>query len=134
MYKIKMALMRFMNGRYGNDDLGKATFWLYIILLFLNLFIRSRIIYITETVIVFIYIFRILSKNIPKRQSENYKYLKIKDTVRKKFLFIKNRFKYRKTHVYKKCPNCKAVLRLPKKKGSHICTCPKCHNDFSIKI
>lgn len=134
MYRIKMALMRFMSGRYGNDDLGKLNFWLYLILLVLNIFLRSRIVYIIEALVIFLYFFRAFSRNIPKRQSENYKYLAIKTKIKQFFKRTKNRFRDRKTHVYRKCPNCKVFLRLPKKKGEHVCTCPKCRRDFNVKI
>ena len=134
MYKIKMALMRFMSGRYGNDALGKAIFWAYIILFIANLFIGSVIIYVLDIILVFLYFFRVLSRNIPKRQSENQKYLLIRNKITQFFKRTKNRFRDRKTHVYKKCPNCKVYLRLPKRKGTHICSCPKCKTDFKIKI
>lgn len=134
MYKIKMAIMRFMNGRYGNDSLGREVFAVYFILFIVNLFVRSWIIYLFELLAVALYAFRFLSRNTAKRQSENYKYLQVKSKIKKKFLLIKNRFKYRKTHVYKKCPNCKTVLRLPKRKGEISCTCPKCQSKIKFKI
>lgn len=134
MYKLKMWFMRFMSGRYGSDDLNKGLFWLYFILLILNLFIRSGIISILEWVIVILYFFRMLSRNIPKRQSENYKYLTLKNKVSSFFRDSKKRFADRKTHVYRKCPNCGAKLRLPKRKGEHTCCCPRCRKDFRVKI
>ena len=42
------------------------------------------------------------------------------------FVLRKNKFRDRKTHVYRKCPHCKAQIRLPKVKGEHKCACPKC--------
>lgn len=134
MYKFKMWLMRFMSGRYGTDSLNKALFWFYFILLVLNLFLRSRIVMILELVVIFLYFFRMLSRNIAKRQSENYKYTVFKGKVVSFFSGIKNRFRDRKTHVYRKCPNCKAKLRLPRRKGTHTCCCPRCKKDFTVKI
>lgn len=134
MYKFKMWLMRFMSGRYGGDNLNKALFWLYFILLVLNLFLRSRIVMVLELVVIFLYFFRMLSRNIAKRQSENYKYSVVKGKVVSFFTGIKNRFRDRKTHVYRKCPNCKAKLRLPRRKGTHTCCCPRCKKDFTVKI
>ena len=37
-------------------------------------------------------------------------------------------------HVYKKCPHCRAQLRLPRKKGEHDVCCPRCKVTFSVKI
>ena len=73
--------MRFMSGRYGGDNLNKALFWFYFILLVLNLFLRSRIVMVLELVVIFLYFFRMLSRNIAKRQSENYKYSVVKGKV-----------------------------------------------------
>jgi len=32
------------------------------------------------------------------------------------------------------CPNCRATIKLPRKKGKHTCTCPKCRVDFKVKV
>ena len=37
-------------------------------------------------------------------------------------------------HVYKKCPNCRAVLRLPRRKGRHTTICPKCKKEFRVYV
>lgn len=129
-----MWLMRFMSGRYGSDDLNKGLFWLYVILLVLNLFFRSSIIMLLEFLVIFLYFFRMLSKNIAKRQSENIKYKELKNKVSSSFGDAQNRFRDRKTHVYRKCPHCGAKLRLPKRRGEHTCCCPRCRKDFRVKI
>ena len=77
--------------------------------------------------------YRLLSRNIYKRQSENMKYLKIRDKVKGKITLQKRKWSERKTHIYRKCPNCKAEIRLPKKKGKHVCTCPRCKKNFEVK-
>jgi formamidopyrimidine-DNA glycosylase len=85
--------------------------------------------------IILIYaIFRVFSKNITKRRIENNKYLKIQNKVKSYFKFLSNKWKFRKTHILKKCPNCKSVLRLKKKKGNHTVVCPHCKTKFEIKI
>ncbi|MBR5515382.1 MAG: hypothetical protein IKU52_04190 [Clostridia bacterium] len=45
----------------------------------------------------------------------------------------KNKFRDRKTHVYRQCPCCKANLRLPKAKGIHTVKCPRCFARFEVK-
>ena len=70
--------------------------------------------------------FRTMSRNIAKRRAENQKFCNF-------FKLRKNKFRDRKTHVYRKCPSCKAVLRLPKAKGKHTVSCPKCKNKFSVR-
>ena len=55
--------------------------------------------------------FRVFSRNIYKRQNENAKFLKIKNKVIEKIKLRKKKWAYRKTHIYRKCPNCKAEIR-----------------------
>jgi DNA-directed RNA polymerase subunit RPC12/RpoP len=78
--------------------------------------------------------FRAFSKNVAKRRIENNKYLKIANKVKGYFKLLSNRWKFRKTHVFKKCPKCKSVLRLKKKKGKHTVVCPHCNTKFQVKV
>lgn len=75
-----------------------------------------------------------MSKKLYKRQRENDIYtnllLKIKQPIKRFF----NRIKDRKTHVYRKCQNCKKVLRLRKVKGEHTVKCPICNHNFKVKV
>lgn len=123
-----------MYGRYGYDTLGKTLLWIYAALLLiyviLSIFIESPwfyFIYLTATMALVIYtFFRTMSRNIAKRRRENERFCNF-------FKLIRNKFRDRKTHVYRKCPKCKAVLRLPKARGKHSVVCPRCKNNFSVK-
>ena len=44
------------------------------------------------------------------------------------------RIRDRKTHVYRSCPVCKSVLRLPRTSGEHGVNCPACHGHFMVRI
>ena len=127
----------FMQGRYGPDDLYKGCLILYLILLVLNIFIRSatasHIISCLLTLLVIWVFFRFFSKNISARQRENAKYLILKNKVKNSFGIFKKRFSD-KNHVYRKCPSCKATLRFPRKKGTHDAVCPKCKNKIKVKV
>ncbi len=74
---------KFMYGRYGVDELSMVLVGVSIALLLLSgllprsLSILSLIAYIPMV----IYIFRIFSKNIFKRQQENYKYISFKNSM-----------------------------------------------------
>ena len=127
-------LIRFMYGRNGNDKLNQFLFWVYFVLLLANLFLKSVILWVVELILVALYMFRFLSRNIYRRQTENRKFLKIWNKFTGFFKLQKNKFRDRKTHVYRKCEHCKAVLRLPKKKGKHTVRCPQCNKTFSVKI
>lgn len=136
MQKTKFTdkLIRFMYGRNGNDKLNQFLFWIYFVLLLTNLFLKSVILWVVELILVALYMFRFLSRNIYRRQTENRKFLKIWNKFTGFFKLQKNKFRDRKTHVYRKCEHCKAVLRLPKKKGKHTVRCPQCNKTFSVKI
>ncbi|MBS5863225.1 MAG: hypothetical protein KIC54_00880 [Clostridium sp.] len=133
MNKLMYKMANFFQGRYGIDELYKFLFILFWIIAILSIFIRNTIIYLLEILICVFMFYRLLSRNIYKRQSENMKYLKIRDKVKGKITLQKRKWSERKTHIYRKCPNCKAEIRLPKKKGKHVCTCPRCKKDFEVK-
>lgn len=133
MNKLMYKMAIFFQGRYGIDELYKFLFILFWIIAILSIFIRNPIIYLLEILICVFMFYRSLSRNIYKRQSENMRYLKMRDKVKGKITLQKRKWSERKTHIYRKCPNCKAEIRLPKKKGKHVCTCPRCKKDFEVK-
>ena len=122
LYKIQ----RFMIGRYGIDELYKFLFNVYLILFFPNIFLRNSIITKIEFIILFIAIYRVLSKNIKQRRKENKMFLKVKKNIIKPFLNIKRNLQD-KEHIYKKC-SCGTTLKLPlpKKYGIKHAKCPDC--------
>ena len=135
MNKLKEKFIRFMSGRYGgNDKLGRFLMICYVVSVLINLFFRSLWLWLGALVFAVCYFFRAFSRNYQKRYSENQRYLKIENKLKSKIKLIKNRWKDRKTHVYRYCPFCKSVVRLPKKKGDHGVICPCCRREFRVKI
>ena len=127
-------LARMMYGRYGNDNFNRFILVMACILAVVNVFEPNIVMSLLPTVLIFWCTFRMFSRNIAARRRENSRYLKIIGPIKNKIKLLKNKFKDRKTHVYKKCPKCKAVLRLPKRKGEHTVACPKCGERFNVKI
>ena len=132
--KFQDKVIRFMYGRNGNDKLNQALFWVYFVILPVNIFLKSIVLWILELLLVALYLFRFFSRAIYRRQKENRAFLKIWNKFAGFFKLQKNKFRDRKTHVYRKCEHCKAVLRLPKKPGKHTVRCPQCNKTFSVKI
>lgn len=126
--------MRFMQGRYGADELYRFSSIVTGALLIINLFIRSYALWLLLTILLIWMYYRAFSRNIGARQAENRKYLKIKGDAERNIRITKLRFKDRKTYCYRKCPVCKKMLRLPRRKGKHTVNCPQCKNDFNVKI
>ena len=63
----------------------------------------------------------------------NEKLLKLLGVFRRKKDFNEQK-RADKCHVYKKCPSCKAVLRLPKRPGVHKTVCPRCGREFTVRV
>lgn len=156
LYRIRNALSAFMYGRYGLDNLGNFLTLMFFILWLLGIFTGSLIVAALELLVLFWLWFRMLSRNIEKRRKENQRYLSIKAGLKRFFTFGKGgngsksgsgkksgkdspslreeKKKFKKTHVFIKCPGCKNNLRLPKVKGRHTVRCPVCSKSFDVKI
>ena len=139
--RFRHRLISFMNGRNGFDRFGRFLFIIYLILFVLqsliSLFVKPIVSFILSSCIMllaFYIFFRALSRNLVKRQAENYKYMKLASKVKAFVSVQKAKIRDRKTHVYKKCPRCKAVLRLKKIKGDHRAACPRCGNSFDVRV
>ena len=130
---FKEKLSRFFYGRYGTDQFNNFLIILALILSVFNIFLKNYIIYIVQTIFIVTAFVRMLSRNIYKRRNENQIFLKIRKPVRAWIILQIDRVRD-KNHVYRKCTGCKAVIRLPKKKGKHKVTCPKCKTKFDVRI
>lgn len=139
MNKFKMWFSNFMRGRYGADTMywwslgGFVLLWvLELVFSILRIGIVVSILNLLSTALVVYAVFRFFSRNVYKRSAENRRFCEF---LRKtKLDLVPNRFRDRKTHVYKTCPACKASLRLPRSPGEHTVRCPKCSERFNIKI
>ncbi|MEG2117770.1 MAG: hypothetical protein RRY76_01050 [Clostridia bacterium] len=131
---LKEKFAKFMYGRYGNDKFNIALLVLFFVLWFVNLFVSSKIIYVLTLLIIVYQLFRTFSRNTFKRQRENIAFLKIWNKIWPKIKLFFKRIKDITKFRYRTCPSCKAVLRLPRKRGTHSTRCPKCGNSFDVKI
>ena len=130
--KFRQRLERFMYGRYGTDTLGKIVIWTALVVMIVNSFINSLILYLAELFLIGYSFFRMFSKNIGKRYQENRKFEILLNKFTSFFKLNKSKWRDRKTHVFTQCPHCKVNLRLPKIKGKHTVNCPKCHRKFDF--
>ncbi|MDD4699795.1 MAG: hypothetical protein PHV07_05995 [Oscillospiraceae bacterium] len=134
MWRIKQQIINFMYGRYGIDKLYYVLFVLFVVLMMVNAFVNSFVISLLMWVVLVYMFFRVLSRNTFKRQMENDKILKILNKFTSFYKLTIKRIKEFKTYRYRKCPYCKAMLHLPRKTGKHTVCCPKCKNDFKVRI
>lgn len=131
-FRNKVA--KYMEGRNGIDTICYAAFAAYFILAFINAFFNLSIIRTAMTLIAVYIVFRIMSKNLAKRRSENAWFMRIISQIKSHGRQLAVRCKEIKTHRYRRCPHCKVMLRLPRKKGSHTVICPRCKERFDLKI
>ena len=130
---FRYRLMQFMSGRYGPDELFFAVFAISAALSVVNIFLRSIILQLVVYALIVYAVFRVFSRNTEQRRKENSWFLG-KVSVFKHRKELHDRKKADKCHVYKKCPACKAVLRLPRRVGVHKTVCPKCGKEFTVKV
>ena len=127
---------KFMQGRYGVDNLSRFTMGAALVLIILTMFVNivnrsvgSVLDFLGIAAIVYAY-FRIFSRDIQKRYEENQKYLAMTSKFRLRFNKEKHLMKQRKTHHIYNCPGCGQKIRIPKGKGKIEIDCPKCHTKF----
>ena len=128
------SVRKFMYGRYGSDQLNIVLLVAaiavsltnsFLSLIFRNSFVYIRILnpilYLLMLALLGFGIFRMLSRNIYARQKENRKFRQLWTCLTDR----KNR--------YFRCPKCKQMVRVPKKRGKINIRCPKCGEKFIRK-
>lgn len=133
MSKFRDRMMKFMYGRYGMDHLSRLMMCAALALLVITLFWHNMVLYLLGVALMIYTYFRILSRNISKRYSENQAYLKVRYKVIGRFFNFKARMKDKKTHRIFKCPSCSQKIRVPRGKGRISIKCPKCRIEFVKK-
>ena len=133
---MKERIAKFMAGRYGNDQLGRALLAADLVLLLLStIFSKSFggiLLPLALALLGYMY-FRMLSRNIYKRQEENGKYLRFVYQLKSKINVLKERWKQRKDYKFFTCPSCHTSLRVPRGRGKIKIVCRKCGTSFMGK-
>ena len=132
--RMREAMARFMYGRNGVDQLNIAMLWVSIGAdLLATILMRQRnglayvglALYYGSVVLWVLVLFRMLSRNLYKRQAENQKWLQARSRRRGAASAAKAR-RADTEHKYFTCKRCKTICRVPVGKGKVIITCPKC--------
>lgn len=132
--RLMNTIARFMAGRYGTDQLNRFLFVTYFVLWLVAQFIRNdwagMFFALLLWGILLWLLFRTLSRNIPRRQVENERFLRWWTPVKGWFSRLWTRLRDVRRYRYRTCPACGAHLRLPVKRGRRTVTCHRCHNQF----
>lgn len=129
---MKEKFYRFMQGRYGADNLSRFLMILVLICFVLSLF-GADILYPVAILLLIYTYFRMFSRNLYKRRKENSVYMQYEYKVKQFFLRKKQHLQQRKTHHIYKCPSCGQKIRIPRGKGKIEIRCPKCSHTFIKK-
>ena len=130
---MRDKLYRFMQGRYGVDDLYRFLVCLALLGMVLNWLFRSQLLSFAVTLILIYAVYRVLSRNHSARYTENQKYLNATAKFRYWFDQQKKLMEERKYHHIYTCPKCRQKIRIPRGKGKISIHCPKCNTDFVKK-
>ena len=133
LYKLKMWIARFMEGRYGPDQFGIFTLIAGLVLSVLSGFFSLPLLGLFGTGLYIYTLFRLFSRILSKRIAENQKYLSLSSEAKTKARQFVLRQKNRKDYKYFRCPQCKVLLRMKRGTGEKEITCAKCQHQFHQK-
>ena len=130
---MRDKFQRFMQGRYGADELSRLLTADGQILIVVNLLVRSAILsYIVLALLIYCY-YRMFSRNCSSRYAENQRFLAWRSRLRSGPSRWKSEMEQRKVYHIYRCPSCRQKIRVPRGKGNIIVTCPKCRTEFRKK-
>lgn len=133
MNQFKSAFIRFMQGRYGPDQLNNGLLYFALLLTLINSFwLRNAFVTIFCYLLLVIMVWRMFSRKTFQRQKENRQYMDFTRPVRSRCQIIIKNIKD-KEHRYYACPHCYQLVRVPKGRGKIEITCPRCHSEFERK-
>lgn len=130
---FRYKLMQFMSGRNGIDNLFYVLFAVAAVISIINCFVNSFVLQFIIWIILGYAFFRVLSRNVEARRRENQTFNRMAMGFKEK-RNVRRQRKADYNHVYKKCPACHAVLRLPRRKGKHTTVCPRCNKQFKVHV
>ena len=142
--KIGNAIVRFMYGRNGMDQLNLVLMWVVLFWGYIGVFLAQILFNILRLGVpaliceallwplMLLILFRMFSKNLPKRRAENQKFWNWWCGVKSRNAGAKARHAD-KDHKYFTCKTCGTVCRVPVGKGKIIITCPKCGAQIHAK-
>ena len=130
LYRMSSSLARFMYGRNGADQLNTALLALYLVIWLLEVLLARQalaagILNMLSLLLAAVVIFRIFSKNLPRRRAENQRFLGWWLPLKGRLQGARQRRRDRE-HRYFTCKSCGAICRVPAGKGRIEITCPKC--------
>ena len=122
-------LQRLFHGRNGVDQLNIALFLASMGLNLLSRVLFQNFLSSVAYGLLFLCVFRMISRNVEKRQRENFWF-----QTRLQALRVRGPKKDKANFRYFKCPGCGQQMRVPKGRGNVKITCSKCGQVFYKKV
>ena len=138
--RIGNAMARFMYGRNGIDQLNRALLTAYLVLFALQMLaagilrsaLLTQIVDLLLWLVMILVLFRMFSRNLPKRREENQKWVSWWCRVRNQSSGARARHAD-KDDKYVTCRRCGAICRVPVGTGEIILACPRCGGKIEAK-
>ena len=129
---IRRALINFMAGRYGGDQLNAFLIVMYVVFYVVFLLTHMPVFELLALALVVWCLYRSLSRKLEQRRAENTKFLQAVRPVLRRWSAFRARMRD-KEHRYFKCPNCGQQMRVPRGKGRITVHCRSCGAVFEEK-
>lgn len=123
----------FMVDRYGNDELNRFLSGAILILIVINLFARTKVLFVLEVALLIWIYFRMFSKKTGRRFWENQMYLRLRFQVTEGWKKWPARVREARQYKIFRCPNCGQKLRIPRGHGKISIHCRRCGHEFTGK-
>ncbi len=133
MASFREKTVRFLSGRYGPDALYYVCTALALAFAVAYLIFRRWFLYPPAILLILWSAFRSFSRNKARRQRENAVFLRVCRRVGAFFKLNANRIAH-PDRVFRRCPACGAVLRLPRIRGRHRARCPRCSGAVDVRV
>ena len=124
--------LRFMEGRYGADALGRFLSVGACAVLLLSLLAGRRGASLSRGAALLALgmigwsYYRILSRDFARRSEENRRFLALTGRAGAWLAVRRSCFRQRKDYAFFRCPSCRRMARVPRGRGRIRITCPHC--------
>lgn len=120
-----------MQGRNGSDQLNRFLIICGFVLWIVEMWVPSLWLSLAVWALLIWAFFRLLSRNLTARQSENYKFCTWLYRIRTGLRSLPLRFEEMREYRRFRCPNCMQKVRVPRGRGKVRVTCPRCGEKFA---
>lgn len=129
-------MANWMRGRNGADELGNAVLLLALILLIIDIFVRTVWLSVIALVLLAYSCWRVSSANVRQRRAENATFVNAIGPAARFLSFgmtTTTAAPQNPDYKYLECPTCGQTMRVPSGKGRMRVTCPRCQNKFETR-